>query len=387
MRSRMSILLLLAIVFISSAELSITHYGLAQYRLRERINTAFTEQSSSTAFDYFNTVSYYAGIRADLDETFSFHFQVGNDWVAVENVSWEANRMPFPTRMPLSGSEFYVHLAYSRWNPGFLYLEAGAVPVVSYGPLDLLERSVNSGSYRAAALYTWIVGTNNSLLGLRVGAPILSGEQKLNVNLFSTVVDPRSAAVTQGDSLIESPRSNPTSVLFILDAPFTAGALSITPQLAGIAYRNFNPAREAGDHEISGGVKAGYKVNSTVTLSAMAAYAMVNNENSRISDTRRSDTSTAPLYDNRGFITAISSDIGAGPGAFWLEFAYSYAVDKEQAGSASDHLYADVRYTWKVHPNFSITPRFRNFTSINPENSRVKVNMENRPEIMFTGTF
>lgn len=388
MRLKISCVFLLSLLVSSTlAELSITPYGLVQYRLRAKINTAFDDESSATALDYFNTFSYYAGMKVGIDQQLSLQFQIGNDWVAVENVSWAANRMPFPTRTPLPGTEFYMHLAYARWDPGFMYMEVGAVPVVSYGPLDLLERSLNSGSYRAAAFYTWIVGTNNSLLGLRAGVPILSGDRELQINLFSTVVDPRSTALTRGDSLIESTTFNPSSVLFILDAPFSFGSFSITPQLAGVAYRNFNQAREAGDHEISGGLKADYRINSKVSFSVMAAYAMVNNEKSRIVDTLRTDIETASLYDNRGFITGLRSDIGAGPGAFRAEFAYNYAEDKEQPGSASDYLYTDISYTWNVHPHFSIAPRLRNFTTLNSENSSIKVNMENRPEIMFTGKF
>jgi hypothetical protein len=61
--------------------------------------------------------------------------------------------------------------------------------------------------------------------------------------------------------------------------------------------------------------------------------------------------------------------------------------DPKTATNKNDIL-IDVRYTWNVHPKFSIAPRWRTYITTYDEGSgHVKMKMENRPEIVLTGTF
>lgn len=393
MRNLMTLTLavvLVAAVFVQ-ADIDFTPYGLAQYRLRTRINSAYTDDVSETVFNYANTISYYAGFKANVSEQFSFQMQIGNDWVFTEDVNFLNNNPVIAARQFPPGSIPYFHLAYAQWNPGAVNLSLGIVPVISYGPLDLIERSLSTGSYATAAFFTWPVITNNSFMGLKLGVPILKGDVALDVNLLSSVIDSRFRAVSSGDQVIEDPNKNPTSAMFVLDLPFKAGAFSLTPQFVGIVNRNYNSAREEGDHELSGGLTAAYKLNDKTELRTFGAYAQVDNLGSRNDKEVRSvgseSVTIAPQYENVGVIAGIGATFGMGPGSLVANFNYSYSEDLQMDNSDLDYLYFDLMYNWNVHKNLTITPRVRNFTTLNPDDSNITRLMEIRPELMLTAKF
>jgi hypothetical protein len=63
------------------------------------------------------------------------------------------------------------------------------------------------------------------------------------------------------------------------------------------------------------------------------------------------------------------------------------SYDPKNLTNKNDILF-DVRYTWNLHPKFNIAPRWRLYVSTYDEGSgHVKLKMENRPEIVLTGTF
>ncbi|KMQ49878.1 RND efflux system, inner membrane transporter CmeB [Chitinispirillum alkaliphilum] len=385
------IVLLCSQVFAENG-INVTPYGLAHYRLRTRIRSAFTDDAQSTVFDYVNNIAYYAGFTATVGPRLTFQFQIGNDWIFTEDVNYLNNNPVVPQRQFPPGIVPHFHLAFAHYDAGTFNFTAGVVPLVSHGPLDLIERSISTGTYETAAFFTWPVITNNSFMGLKFGLPVVSDEtMRLDFNLFSTVIDSRLRQLTDNDSLIETPNRNPSSVMFVFDAPFTVGRITFTPQVVGIVNRNYNQFREEGDHEYSGGMSAFFNVTERISISTYAAYAEVNNLGSRNHIEERtalvSSPQLSPQYENRGFIAGLGSRIGIGPGTLVIDFKYSYADDRRAENSEFNYLFGDLMYSWNFHPNYMLTPRIRNFTTINPDGSSVTVLMENRPELILSATF
>jgi hypothetical protein len=151
-----------------------------------------------------------------------------------------------------------------------------------------------------------------------------------------------------------------------------------------------------------------------------------------ITDTIKTTTSDTKYISN-GLIAGIGATIKAGPGVIALGVSYGNAsnsadkyrseltttttttivrvsendvdfsdpditksdpviidtkdFDPKTATNKNDIL-IDLRYTWNVHPKFSIAPRWRTYITTYDEGSgHVKMKMENRPEIVLTGTF
>jgi len=366
---------------ISAFAAELTPYGSARYVFRPRIHTiADTAANSNTTIDYHNLSAWRLGLRAKVDDQLSLQFQIGNDWGASEGVNWANNNMPGSR---LGFNNLYVHLACFRWNPGYMFVEAGVVPLFSNGTLDLLERSINTGKYGEANYLGWGVEANNSMLGVKLGAPVLKGDIKVNAELFQTIVTTR----TQTLHPVNEPKANPTAALFVFNLPVEAGALKVTPELTAVLNRNFNSATEKGDHEIIGGMSANYKVNSAISVNLTGGYGMVNNEKSMVG--YYGPTESAPAkYNSRGLYLATGSAIKMGPGSVFIDFRYNSEANLEnEENTKNDYFYTDLRYGWKVHDKVTITPRFRNYVRLFPENDVNKWRMENRPELTLEALF
>ncbi|MDR2728624.1 MAG: hypothetical protein LBB56_05775, partial [Chitinispirillales bacterium] len=122
------------------ADLEVTPYGAAQYRLRFEHGMFMPDADGADnlgTFDYSNRLCLRVGLKAKVDDQFSAQFQIGNDWGAAENVQWTSNRAKG------GNSTLYMQLAFFKWNPGAYFIEAGIVPLNSNGALDLMERSLN----------------------------------------------------------------------------------------------------------------------------------------------------------------------------------------------------------------------------------------------------
>ncbi|MDR0307006.1 MAG: hypothetical protein LBI42_09255 [Chitinispirillales bacterium] len=357
----------------AKAGLEVKPYGDAQYRFRGAIQTRSNDDESQSGFDYSNRFSWRAGVRAKVDDQLSLQFQVGNDWAAAENVQWSSQG---------GRSSALVHLAYGTWNPGYMSLSVGVVPVNSHGPLDLLERSLNlhndvdgmgAGNYAAASHDGWSTRQNNSLMGVKVGAPIVKGDIKVGAELLTSVTRPRTQSVA---ATKDKPKANPSAALFILDLPVSAGNLKVTPQAAAVLNRVYNTAEEEGDHEMIFGGSVAYKISSALSVNAMGAYGSVSDENA-------SDKAT---FERVGTIFGVGCSYNIGPGAVQLEYKMSTAEDKKIKDSDVAYHYIDGRYTIKVHSKFTIAPRWRTYiTSPGAKNSTTS--MENRPELTFTASF
>jgi len=390
-------------------KVEVTPYGTASYRFRGRLWSASTEDDKSgfTA-DYFNLLGWQVGLKAKVDDKLSLQFQIGNDFNSGEEVSWAANNANGARQ---SFQNLYVHLAYATWNPGPVYLTGGVIPVSSNGTLDLLERSLNTGSYGDAIFQTWSSVLNNRLVAIKLGVPLLKDDFKLGVELTSSVLDARSTrnnlignyattgAVGKDDGVTEEPDPNPPSVLLLLDVPISAGALKLTPELTYVLNRNYNSTVEKGDGEFIVGLAGSYKINDGVTLSLSGAYGTVSNKESQIGtyggNTRGGSVAKVDNfqeYVSNGLIVGVGTSIKAGPGSLAIDAKYGNAIDAandatEKATNKNDIL-GDIRYTWNVHPKFSIQPRYRLYVTTYDEGSgHISTKMENRPELILTGSF
>jgi len=358
-------------------------------------------------------------------------------------------------------------------------LTGGVIPVSSNGTLDLLERSLSTGSYSEAIFETWSSQLNNSLIALKLGVPIVkSDDVTFAAELATSVIDSRAQDLILGISttgksgtdvgIVDTVKGKPASLLFILDAPLTVGNFKLTPEFTTVINRNYNVQEEEGDHEYLVGMSAGYQALPSLGFNLNWAYGTVSNEDSRIGEygvggTEANRTGTRKVtnpngtwstyntaYSSNGFILGLGSAIKLGAGNLAIDFklgtssngATKYEVSVpdsitvNQGGvavlrpnldangnqiyvvkskdfkaeelptienSKTDFLF-DVRYTWNVHPKFSIQPRWRLYYSsyddkrntvfTTPQRvsdagktTSILSKMENRPEIILTGSF
>jgi len=103
-------------------------------------------------------------------------------------------------------------------------------------------------------------------------------------------------------------------------------------------------------------------------------------------------TTSGTKYTSKGLIAGLGGTIKAGPGAIALGFSYGNAVNGVDATTEKEtnknDILADARYTWNVHSKFSIAPRWRFYlTTYDEKSGHVKSKMENRPEVILTGSF
>lgn len=362
--------------------LKVTPYGHAQYRLRLKMTYRNTGDEVLSTYEYPNQIAYFLGTKALVGDQLVLQFQLGNDWVATEKVDWTANNN-FGAK---SGVYPYFHLAYAAWNPGPFHLAFGIQPVFNYGPLDLLERSirfsgtavvngdtttVQGGSYAGAALVTYPVGTNNSFMGLSLGAPILKDEFKLGVDYFMTIIENRP------ESFLAEPEINPNALLSVINLPMAAGDFTITPQAFVLLFKYYSAETGEGDHEFGGGLAATYKLGDKSSLRASFGVAQNSAEKSELLGERT----------KRGYIAGLEGKFGAGPGSLIAAVNWSGDETVDQDDSMLHFLYTDLKYGWGVYKGLVLMPRVRTFTTLYPDGMADEYKLEVRPELLFIAAF
>jgi hypothetical protein len=360
-----------------------TPYGLAQYRLRIRyISEKPRTGSDSAQFSYLHQIGYYVGLKAKINDQISFQVQAGNDWVNTEQITYLTSN-----HVGKKNSVFpFFHLAFAKWDPGFLSISAGIVPENGYGALDLLERSLALGNYGSsqgfgAGQVGWLTGSAGSITGLKIGVPISKSNVKLSVELLTTIVDDSTNARKQ--SWFSSAKYNHNQQLFVIDLPLSAGGLTFTPQIATVLSRKYNYTTQEGDNEIDLGFAASYKIKEIASVRANAGYATFNNKNSHTSNAADSIE-----FKRVGTLVGIGTTIKAGPGSISVDVNYSSDENTKTAQSSLNKFYyGDLKYAWSANKYFEITPRVRVFAQDFPDASSIKRKVETRPELIFTGKF
>jgi hypothetical protein len=373
-------------------ETKVDFYGAAQYRFRYRMHSiSDTAGNSGSTNDYQNLFSWRAGLKAKVNDQLALQVQIGNDWGAGEAVNWANNNTPGAR---VGFQNLYVHIASFKWNPGYMFVEGGVIALNSNGTLDLLERSLNIGSYGEAGFQGWSTETNASMLGIKLGIPIVSEGVKISAELFQTVIDQRAQSLSVSDNI----PGRPSSPMFVFTLPVEAGALKVTPEVTAILNRNWNYGIEKGDNEILAGGAVGYKLNDGVSLSLSGGFGAVSNENSkagtygtaggRESNITQAAADTLPFYKSSGLLVGVGTVIKAGPGNIQFDFKYNNAKNVEnEDGTSIDYMYTDLRYGVKVNDKFTVTPRYRNYYRVFPSNNANASRMENRLELILEGSF
>ena len=405
------------------ADLEVTPYGAAQYRLRfnhnmysyddKKVGEKTESVDSRNTIDYSNRLCLRAGLKAKIDDHFSAQFQFGNDWGAAENVKGESGIVG-------AGGKLYTHLAFFKWNPGYLFVEAGIVPLNSNGALDFIERSYpltstghqDNTRYGAVSFEGW-GNVNSSMPGLKLGMPLVKGDTKVGVELFQTVMTAREAdrnvlrEEKDKDKEPSTPKSNWSAVMTHLAFPVSSGNLKVTPEVVAIFNRQFSQDTEAGDLELAFGAAGSYKVNGNVSVGLKGGYATLSNEKSVVK--------SADLIEDNGYVVGANTSIKAGPGTVQAAVDFSgasktttkrdakgkTATKKDKDGNDVDdvtevnvnYLYTDLRYGIKLHKNVTFTPRYRIYTRLFdiPDEKKSTGAMEtrfgNRLEMILEGSF
>ena len=370
----------------------ITWSGLAMIRLREDIiNNTDALKVKTSSNNYSNRLAYKLGAKIQAGQEVTLMFEIGNEWYATELVSG-GNTMTAPLSLaPGSKRGIYNPMflqAWAQWDPGYLHLQVGIDPVKGSATMDLIgmsllfNRNYTGMGFQACQL-PWGVTNNFMYPGLRIGAPILTDDVKLGVDVFSGIAEERSVTTTTSAAYLD----NYSAILNIVDVPFSVDALTLSPQFVIILNRNFRDQGSSGlikdkaDHEIGVGLDAGYKMSDMVNFRAGFGMAMIANKNTALP--------TDTLYDRQAMNITLGSTIKLGPGKLDLDFNFGTNEDKKIASSLADYEFIDVKYGWAVAKNFIIMPRTRVYLGqvpapgITTKASNVRV----WPELMLFGAF
>jgi hypothetical protein len=388
MNKVLAVLLTSVIAVLSFAEEktgpTFTPTGLAQYRLRGELTTNETSNGDQTKLrSYSNRIAYKAGLKAVLNPQVLMQFEIGNDWVSTDEVSGTNYNYLNKRRFTKDGTYLYptFTLAYVQWDPGYMHILAGIIPVKGSYLLDLYAHSIyNNKKYRASKTSTmaagntpWAVITNGSMQALKLGAPLVKGDWNVGIDLLTSVQFQDTVKATKDVSITND------AIAFLLDIPVAYKGLSAKPQFLFIANRNFKRAvngENERDNEIGLGIDFGYKVNDKISLRTGYGFEFVTNIKTKAATAK----DTVQLGQNMGL--GVSAKFG--PGKFDFDFNYSNDQNTKLDDSISHFPFFDTKYAFILNKNFSITPRLRLFMAFNADESSIVLT---RPELIFNGSF
>jgi hypothetical protein len=358
------------------------------FRLREEIlrNTKVSGQVEKSA-TFSNQIAYKLGAKIKVNEQVTMGFEIGNDWYATEEYKGIPGNY-YTKRNPMTP---WFDLAYAQWDPGYLHITAGIIPVKGTALMDLLGASLLfDRSYQRAAHIPWGVVTNFSQTGLRIGAPIVKGPVSLGVDVMTAVIEQRPSATG-----IDETEMNHSAVEFLLEAPLSVGGLSATPQVFCIPNRTYNTATEESDMEFGAGIDLGYKLSDAVSLRGGFGYAHNSNENAYVAgdsvlkdpfDAGKGKKPGRP-FDARGVNITLGTSIKAGPGKFDLDFNLSTDANAEDSTVNAVYPFGDLKYGWALNKNFIVMPRLRFFVGLPSASPTYATKLTTRPELIFVGSF
>ncbi|NLL15510.1 MAG: hypothetical protein GX267_19095 [Fibrobacter sp.] len=356
-------------------DFSFTPYGMAQYRLRYEFLSEKYDGKTISSGNYFNTIGYKVGLKASVNSQVDFQFEIGNDWGSTEAVSVDNSNM---TKNRADLYPFFS-LAFVRWNPGYMHIQAGRVPVKATSVTDILGISLqrsNSGKdirYESCSHQPWVASTNGTMDGLRIGAPISKKEFKLGVDLFTTVITQRTAPLS------ENFLKNADGVMVMLDFPMSYKGLSLLPQFIAIPYRKYDQVNKEKDHELMGGLQGDIKINQAFSLRFGYGFAV-------FYQNVLSDSSSAKdvVVRQIGMNGGVGSSLQIGPGKLDLDLKIGSDDDRETQMDKQIFPYIETLYTWVLNKHFSVRPRLRVFITTTETEKTV---VRSRPELIFNGSF
>jgi len=354
---------------------SISPYGMTQYRLRYDFLSEKTDGKYISSGNYSNTIGYKVGVKATVNSQVDFQFEIGNDWGSTEEISVDNSNMTnnranlFP----------YFSLAFVRWNPGYMHIQAGKIPIKGTSVTDILGISLqrsNNGKkvrYESCSHQNWVTSTNGALDGLRIGAPISKNEFKLNVDLLTTVITQRTASLGY-----DFPK-NADGVMVMLEFPMSFKSLSLLPQFIAIPYRNYDRIAKEKDHELMGGLQGDIKISQSFSLRFGYGFAV-------FYQNVLSDTSSAKdvAIKQVGMNGGVGTSLTTGQGKWDLDLKIGSDDDREAQLDKQIFPYIETLYTWALNKHFSIIPRIRIFITTTETEKKI---VKSRPELIFNGSF
>ncbi len=371
----------------------VTWYGMAMFRFRDDF---LTIQDPPDFFDNATLsyqLGYKIGAKANPTKDVMLQFEIGNDWYGTDVVTGMPGNFfnPLPQVPYRSAATPFFDLAYAQWDPGYMHISGGIIPVGGNALMDLLGESIlNNKSYAFAAWIPWGVVTNFSQTGLKIGAPITTGDVNVGVNLMTVMFQMTSPFVNPYASDMTA---NHPAIEYLLEAPITSGAFRATPQGFLIPDRSYDSITDKGDAELGLGLDLGYKVTHEVTLRSSFGYVRNSNYYSYqkgelvLANPAASNTGTVPdaPFNNRGTNFNVGTTILTGPGK--LDFDFNMSTDIHRIGDAANgnYWFYNLKYAIFLSKNYSIMPRIRFFYE-HPLTGPDYL-LLTRPELIFTGTF
>ncbi len=381
----------------------ISWYGLAMFRLRDEMVSNFSADTTRRSANFSNQIAYKLGVKAKPNDQTMLQLEIGNDWYATEEVEGLPGNY-WTKRNPMTP---WFDLACGQWDPGFMHIQAGIIPVRGTPLMDLLGVSIFfARDYKKAAHIPWGVVTNFSQTGLRLGAPILKGDVSFGVDVMSAILEMRHVGVRTDKFNLNAPANE-----FELEAPLSMAGLTLTPQAFITPNRSYNMSTNKSDIEFGAGFDVVYKLNPNISLRGGYGYARNSNRNTY----KNADGTPNVFYDTYGDpfnITGVTDTINRvtdrtefdrwgnninvgtsallGPGKFDFDFNLSNEQDAYNKNVDDWYPFFDIKYGWMLSKNFILMPRVRLFfTEPKAPVAGIKYNnmLTTRPELIFTSTF
>ena len=371
-----------------------TWYGMAMFRFRDDILSIQAPPDFTDNATLSYQLGYKIGAKAMPAKDVLVQFELGNDWYGTDIVNGIPGNFlsPLPQLPYRDPATPFFDLAYAQWDPGYMHIAAGIIPVGGNALMDLLGESIlNNKAYQYTAFIPWGVVTNFSQTGLRIGAPITTGSVNIGVNAMTAMFQMRPAAFTFPSAADMT--ANHPAIEYLLEVPITAGAFRATPQGYLIPDRSYNVETDKGDAEVGLGIDLGYKINSDVSLRGSFGYAQNSNSNSYQEGyevetnplTEPGATEPDTQFNYHGTNLNLGTTVMLGPGKLDFDFNMSTNVNRDFAPDNGNFWFYDLKYAIFVSKNYSICPRIRFFYE-HPE-AGFQYMLLTRPEIIFTGMF
>ncbi len=382
-----------------------TWSGLAMLRLRDELMTNFPNSGKDAGKEYEQAafsyqIAYHLGVKVMPNDQTMLQFDIGNDWFATE----EAEGIPGNYMTKRNSLTPWFDLAYAQWDPGYIHLQAGIIPVKGTPLMDLLGVSLlYNRTYKNAGHLPWGVVTNFCQTGLRLGAPVVKGPVNVGIDVMSAIVEQRPVYAAGIDSM----KLNASAVEFELEVPVNAGGLTVTPQTFITPFRSFNKSTGKSDFEFGAGFNLCYKANDGISLRTGFGYARNTNRdtyspNNFLYDTYNNPNymSTKPVmvdslcdsveFDRWGTNLNVGTTIKIGPGNLDFDFNLSSEYNAYDTLVKDWYPFFDLKYGLALTKNFIIMPRVRLFFSeMKSAVKGVTYNnmLKTRPELIIFGTF
>lgn len=342
-------------------------YAHASYTYRSdfsKINKA-NIKSDSTDFSHIFGLDF--GFKILLKQHLQIHCEFGADQSKSENFHY-ANPDQYFLHSYQSFELPFLHHAFLKWGPSFFYFEAGKIFIDNYGPLDLIERSLESGSFGGAAFISWSAATGNSLFGIKSG--FTKNESKRSVLELGTAVITKPALQS-----FQNDNENPC-ILLILTSSLQLNKLSFFPQIV-ILSGTFQHLKRF--HELGAGFTTSFSLSENIKFNYLNAFALIKNnlQNNTLPEKKPTQIS------EYGFESSLKTEIRHKVNSFNIITKYSLNISKEDPDSIDHFLSCELAYSFNYIFSILLTPKIQFLYSFDSNSIKPKF-FQLRSQISFS---